>query len=251
MKQIVNSFDRSYIISLADRLDRREQVTREFRRVGIDIGRGKVQFFDAIRPAERGEFADIGSRGCFMSHKCVLEIAAGERVKNVLIFEDDVSFRWFSAAFERELVARLSQVEWDLMFFGYGSPSENGLKGPLLRWRGDIRCTHFYAVNGNFVAKVLNYMNECERRPRDHPDGGPMPVDGIYNHIRYIDPQISLLLSVPNLAYQRSSRSDILELGGLDRLEWLGGPLRATRSIKHSVKMLLDRNKIRRQLREP
>jgi glycosyl transferase family 25 len=251
MKQIVNCFDCSYVINLADRPDRREQVTREFRGVGIDIGRGKVQFLDAIKPTERGEFPDIGSRGCFISHKTVLEIAAKEQVKNVLIFEDDVSFRWISAAFECELVARLSQAEWDLMFFGYLSPSEDGLRGPLVRWRGDILGAHFYAVNGSFVVKVLNYMNECERRPRNHPDGGPMPVDGIYNHIRYIDPQISLFLSVPNLAYQRPSRSDISGGRALDRLDWLGGPVRIVRSIKHMTKMLLDRNKIRRQLEEP
>jgi hypothetical protein len=251
MKYLINHFDRAYVINLPDRRDRRDQVIREFRGVDIAIGGDRVRFHDAIRPTDKGNFPDIGSRGCFNSHKRILEFAAADALKNVLIFEDDVSFRHCGSAFERELVTQLSHEEWDLAFFGYLSPSDAELRGPLLRWRGDILGAHFYAVNGAFIPKVLKYMNECERRPRNHPDGGPMPLDGIYNHIRYVTPGISLLISVPNLAYQRSSRTDIAQPGRLDRLKWLRGPLRVARQIKHNTRMLMDRRKIRRKLQRP
>jgi glycosyl transferase, family 25 len=248
MKHIVGYFDRSYIINLSDRTDRRRQAEREFRRVGVQIPNEKVQFYTAVRPTDKGRFTDIGTRGCFNSHRSVLELAHQNRVQNVLIFEDDVCFRDVGSVFEQELVTKLSQESWDIVFFGYGEPHDDGLSGPLTPWPNDIQGMHFYAVNGSFIATMLQYMNDCELRPRDHPDGGPMPVDGVYNHVRYVIPNIKMLLSVPNLAHQRSSRTDIASITFLDRMAWLSPVLRGARAVKHQLRMASDRRKLRRQM---
>jgi glycosyl transferase, family 25 len=248
MKQLIEYFDRAYIINLVDRADRRRQVEREFHRVGIKIPDKRVQFYNAVRPTDKGRFEDIGTRGCFESHRAILETADREGFQDILIFEDDVSFRDVGSIFEQKLIERLSSEEWDLVFFGYSKPSEDSLTGPLMRWQKDILGAHFYGINGRFIRRMLQYMNDCELRPRDHPDGGPMPADGVYNHIRYIDPSIRLFVAVPNLAYQRSSRTDIARQHILDDAVWLRPAMLGIRAVKHWIRMALDRKKIRRQL---
>src|SRR6266481_1430155 len=115
MKQIIEYFDRAYVINLSDRPDRRHQAEQEFRRAGINIPNGNVQFYTAVRPTDKGRFENIGTRGCFNSHRGILEIADQERLRNVLIFEDDVSFRDIGVAFERQLMTRLSHEDWDVV----------------------------------------------------------------------------------------------------------------------------------------
>jgi glycosyl transferase family 25 len=248
VKQIIGYFDRSYIINLSDRTDRRRQVEREFRRVGVNIPSENVRLYTAIRPTDKAGFMDIGTRGNFTSHKNVLELANRDRLRNVLIFEDDVSFRNVEGAFEQKLLTQLAREDWDVVFFGYLSPPDEGLTGPLMRWPKDILGMHFYAVNGRFIGTMLEYMNECEMRPRDHPLGGPMTADGAYNHIRYVTPNINVFLSVPNLAHQRSSRTDIASTRGFDRIVWLRPFLRSARAVKHQLRMALDKKRLRRQL---
>lgn len=249
MKRIIEYFERSYVINLSDRADRRGQAEQEFRRVGIQIPNDTVRFYTATRPPDKGSFSDIGTRGCFVSHRDILQLASRERLRNVLVFEDDVSFRSIEDSFERELLAQLSKEEdWDVILFGYLSPHDDALIGPLARWPNDILGMHFYAVNGRFIPTMLRYMNECELRPRDHVDGGPMPADGAYNHVRYLNPEVKVLLSVPNLAHQRSSRTDIAETRIFDRIDWLRPILHGARSVKHQLRMALDAYWLRRRL---
>src|SRR5439155_23871444 len=108
---------------------------------------------------------------------------------NVLIFEHDVSFRSVASTRVRDIVEELDREAWDVVFFGYLSPPDDGLKGPLATWPPEIVGAHFYPVNGRFIAPMREYMSKCESRPAGHPDGGPMTADGAYNHVRFIMPQ--------------------------------------------------------------
>jgi glycosyl transferase, family 25 len=248
MKSLVEFFDRSYIINLADRADRRRQAEKEFGRVGIAMPNDKVGFYTATRPSDKGNFTDVGTRGCFESHRNVLELAHRDGLKNVLIFEDDVCFRNISESFERKLISLISSEAWELIYFGYGYPGDEALTGPLLKWTGDIQGSHFYAVNGQFIGPMLDYMRKCESRPRDHPEGGPMPADGITNHVRYVFPDVRLFLSVPNLAHQRSSRTDIAEMPLYDGMSWLRPIVDGIRATKQRLRMARDRKIIARRM---
>jgi GR25 family glycosyltransferase involved in LPS biosynthesis len=248
MKEVIEYFDRSYIINLSDREDRRHQVEREFHRVGISIPSERVRFYTATRPLDKGAFVNTGIRGCFTSHRNILEIANQDNLRNVLVFEDDISFRKIGKVFLQQLIEQLSTADWDLVFFGYLQPSDEDLTGPLVQWPHDILGTHFYAVNGRFIETMLRYMNDCEARPRDHPDGGPMPVDGVYNHVRYVTPNIALLLSVPALAYQRSSRTDVSPHQIFDGISWLRPTLNGARAFKHWMRMKRDEAKLKHRL---
>jgi hypothetical protein len=241
VKQIIDYFDRSYIINLSDRKDRRIQAEREFRLIGINIPNEKVRFYTATRPTDKAGFVTVGTRGNFISHRNVLGLAVRERLGNVLVFEDDVSFRRTESEFEQQLLTRLSREDWDVVFFGYVKPFDAALKGPLARWTDDnVIGAHFYAVNGKFIGTMLQFMTECELRPRDHPSGGPMTADGAYNHVRYVNPNVKVFLSVPSLAYQRSSRTDVGPPRIFDRIVWLRPILHDARAIKHWLRVKLD-----------
>jgi glycosyl transferase, family 25 len=249
VKKIIEYFDRTYVINLSDRVDRRRQVAREFSRVGITIPNAKVLFYRATRPTEKGAFVSRGERGCFTSHKQILELACRDKLRNVLICEDDVCFRNVGSVFEGELLEQISSEEnWDIIQFGYDLPPEKNLTGPLLRWQIFGRGTHFFAVNGPFIETMLQFMNGCELRSPGHPDGGPMSADGAYNHVRRVLPNIRLLLCVPNLAHQRCSRTDIASTPFFDKIAWLDPVLRAMREAKQQIRVFQDGAKLRRQL---
>ena len=251
MKCIIEYFDRAYIINLADRKDRRHETEEEFKKIGLNIPNERVLFHTVNRPTERGGFATVGLRGCFSSHKQILEIAISDSLRNVLIFEDDISFRSIPETFDQKLIDRLDHEDWDIVRLGYCAPSARGLVGPLLAWDGNPLGTHFYAVNGRFMTRLFQYMCECESRPRGHPDGGCMGADATLNHMQFLNRDVRLFLSVPNLAHQRSSRTDVHShqqkwlVSSLDRIALLAPLSRASRRMRHNMRMSLDKAKLR------
>src|SRR5262249_3401192 len=152
MRQIIEYFDRAYIINLADRADRRRAVEREFRKAGIGVPNERVRFFTATRPNDKVGFKDVGTRGNFTRHRGVVELAPTDSPRRVLILEDDVSFRTVNEDFQRRILARLAQEDWDVVYFGYLFPEDDALEGPLNAWPNDILGAHFYAVNGRFIS---------------------------------------------------------------------------------------------------
>jgi glycosyl transferase, family 25 len=241
MKRIIEYFDRAYIINLEDRHDRREEAIQEFRRLGIDAPSQNVRFYDAKRLTEKGPFPDVGTRGAFNSHRSVFELASRDRLRNVLVFEDDVSFGDVDPSVEDQIITRLAGNEWDIAHFGYLSPVDEGLEGPLVDFSKGVVGAHFYAVNGNFIDPLIEFMNQCEIRPPGHPDGGPMTADGALNHIRVHIPDMRVLLAVPNLAHQRSSRSDVTPRPILDHIAMLRPLVSRSRAIKHKLRMAIYR----------
>lgn len=239
MKRIIEYFDRAYIINLEDRQDRREGAIQEFRRLGIDAPSQNVRFYNAKRLNEKGPFPDVGTRGAFNSHRSVFELASRDALRNVLVFEDDVSFRDVDPLVEDQIIAQLTHNEWDIVHFGYLSPVDKDLDGPLVDFSKGVVGAHFYAVNGHFIDHLIEFMNQCEIRPPGHPDGGPMTADGALNHIRVLIPDMRVLLAVPNLADQRSSRSDVTPRPILDHIAMLRPLVSRGRALKHKLRMAI------------
>ncbi len=233
MRRIIDFFDRAYIINLEDRVDRKLGVEKEFQKIGIEIPDDKIQFYTSTRPTEQGDFPSLGARGSFTSHRDVLELALSNSLKNVLVFEDDVGFNKFNDRDVENILGKLSEETWDIIYFGYEKPADLNLDGPLADWKQDTIGGQFYGVNQPFIEKMAQYMHDCETRPVGHPDGCPTFRDGAYNHIRYLEPEIRVLLSVPNLAGQRSSRTDLHPLKFYDRLKWMRPVVDGIRAIKN------------------
>jgi len=240
MRQLIDYFDRAYIINLRDRPDRRSETIREFARIGVDVPHDKISFYTATRPSEKAEFPSLGARGSFTSHKCILGLALTAGLNNVLIFEDDVHFRTVDDRILEQILDQLRREPWDVVYFGYMQPPQGFVQTPLSCWSNDTIGGHFYGVNGTFVEQMYKYMQECETRPRDHPDGGPTFRDGAYNNVRRKFPELRVLLAGSNLATQRSSRTDLHPLKIFDRLTWTRPFVDMLRVVKNRVRSVRE-----------
>lgn len=206
-------FDRGYVINLAHRVDRRQEMEKELEKAGMPFAPGKVELFSAIKPDSPGPFQSIGYRGCFLSHLNILKKAREEGLKNVLVMEDDLELRQDFHQYEDIILSELTETDWDIVHFGYQheqSPQINEVTLPILQtFSGEIIGTQFYAVNGKAFDQLIDFFELLLQRPAGHPDGGPMSPDGVFNVFKWQHPNIVRLIAVPIFGYQRSSLSDI------------------------------------------
>lgn len=160
--------------------------------------------------------------------------------------EDDLFLNENFKEHEAAIVQQLRQTHWDLVHFGYYpeilSDVDPSLH-PLLQPCGtDLVGSHFYAVNGQSLDRLINFLEGLLQRPAGHPEGGPMSPDGALNAFQQQNPDIVRLISIPALGGQRSSRSDITP-NWFDHTPVLGRVAGVTRDlgIPKMVKGLLRR----------
>ncbi|MCF8271893.1 glycosyltransferase family 25 protein [Chlorobium sp.] len=89
---ITDHFQKTAIINLPERQDRREETIAELKRIACSIDNKKTAFFPARRPSEAAGFPSIGVRGCFLSHMQVIRQARHDRLSSILVMEDDIAF---------------------------------------------------------------------------------------------------------------------------------------------------------------
>jgi glycosyl transferase, family 25 len=206
------------VLNLSDRTDRLRHTERELRLIGMPIDGERVRRFEAIRSAEAEPFERSGSKGCYLSILEILSGAAEEGLDNVLILQDDATFLQDFNIFEDAIVSQLQTQPWDLAQFGY-LPSEESSRdhfsalphsafGTLQPFRGELIQAHCFAVNGPAIPAYVQFLQALLTRPRGHPDGGPMPIDGTFN-VYSRQPNITRLVAVPSMVAQFSSRSDV------------------------------------------
>lgn len=235
---IAELFDRIYIVNLPERTDRRREMEEQLVKVGLG-GHPRVIFFPAIRPPDAGGFPSIGARGCFSSHLAILQDAAQQGLQRILILEDDLDFSRDFNARVGALCARLQQSDWGVFYGGYE------LLHPLAASDADIqsmaadaavRTTHFIAFQAPAMERAAAYLQAMLARPGGHADGGPMHVDGAYSWFRRQHPEVLTLISVPELGYQRSSRTDIHPLSWIDRTPLLREVAHLARKLKNRLR---------------
>lgn len=231
----LNYFDRIQVINLRSRTDRRQEMASEFRRIRFDLGR--IEWFDAVKPADRGEFESIGARGCFLSHLAILQQNAERPPERLLIMEDDVSFSEDFMARLSEIVEQLQRDRWDV-FYGGGRVGEiDAVAAGLARVPQDmgIGCTHFLAIRGDRIGAVADYLAAQLGRPAGDPAGGPMHVDGSYSWARK-ELGLETLMASPEIAFQRPSRSDIAQGQWWDRVPGLSELGAMARSVRNRLR---------------
>jgi glycosyl transferase, family 25 len=211
--KIKNFFDRVYVVNLPERTDRRKTIALELEKAGLPLTPDQIEIFPAIRPDSAGEFPNIGARGCFLSHLAILKQAKKDGLSNILIVEDDLVISNLFKQQEEALVDQLQQTDWGFVYFGHSVKAQKVTvgqpKAKLQPFTGSFQTTHFYGVNSTIFDRLIEFLEAVQQRPEGHPDGGPMHVDGAYNHFRSQNPEILTLLAFPNLGTQENSRSDI------------------------------------------
>jgi glycosyl transferase family 25 len=141
--RLIDFFARTYILNLPERTDHRKEIEAMFRRVGLAIEPGKVDYFEAIRPETADDYPNIGAKGGFLSHRETLRLARDQQLPNVLVMEDDLDISPKFAANPGPILDQLREQDWGIVYFGhYLDP--DGTAGPALRpYKKEIGTTHF------------------------------------------------------------------------------------------------------------
>lgn len=212
---MLEPFDQIRIINLPYRTDRRADMLRELARIGL-ADDPRVSFFEAIRPADQGDFYSVGARGVYLSHLQILREAADAGM-NVLILEDDCQFT--PAALSAGNLPDPA-TPWDIFYGGYEATDPGDL------YTSDIVGAHMMGFTANTARRLCDYLDNLVY------DGAHPPIDGAYVWFRRANDDIRTAFAVPPLAVQRSSRSDVGNLRLHDRITMLRPFLAFARRIK-------------------
>lgn len=184
-------FDHIYVINLDRRVDRWRDIQSQLRDAGIT----KAIRFSAIDK-------EPGCVGCFESHLAVLQTALDAGANNVLVLEDDATLYrdWRTSWIEGK---RQIPNDWDMLYLGYNlDPAWSGsvsLVTPNILCLKDILTTHAYAVNGKYLAGLVETVKSAI--------GLGTPIDVVYTQ-QFIN--IKAYGIYPMLFCQASGFSDIL-----------------------------------------
>lgn len=208
----LENFDAIFMINLPARADRRREMDQQLRRLGLSLQHEKVVLFPAVRPDSPGGFPSVGARGCFMSHLGVLQMAQAKGMGNILVLEDDCDFSKNVAAMLPQLNNGLQKLDWAIVYGGALNNFASQLSAFGLQTvfpNTGLMGSHCIALRGSVVPMVAGYFEAMLRRPPGSPEGGPMHVDGAYSWFRKDHPELTTLIVVPELAFQRSSATDV------------------------------------------
>ena len=233
---IIDYFDRTAIINLPERSDRRAETRDEFKRTGWTLEHRNVNFFPAIRPQTPDGFPSTGAKGCFLSHMSAIKQARQDKLANILIMEDDIAFISDINSIASEALQELEGTDWGFLYLGHEYPSKKSSDRRLELLTEPLPLTHFYAVNGTIFDMFLEFLEQVLKRQPGDPDGGPMHYDGAISTFRMQNRDINTFLIVPSLAYQRSSRTDLLAPSFWDSWAFLSPFVSQFRKLKNALK---------------
>ncbi|MFP3911224.1 MAG: glycosyltransferase [Desulfobacteraceae bacterium] len=200
-------FHRVYCISVDGREDRRQEVRRQFDRVGLSP---LVEFVIVQKHPVDCE------QGIYESHMTCMRRGLEAGADRMLIFEDDVVFDRFDPGRLKQCVDFLTRhPEWNLFFLGCmvkrSRPTENRTMVEV-----EFQCLcHAYGVNREFAETLVQIP--WQRVPFDD-----MVCDLKADH---------LFASYPAFAFQSSSPSDNERFLPLDRFRRMCGGLKRLQKL--------------------
>lgn len=151
-------FDRVVLINLKRRPDRLARITEHLHECKWPFKWPKVfpAIDGSIVASPEGWQSGGGAWGCMRSHQQIFERAMMDKVKSLLILEDDACF---APDFTDKVMEFLNIVpeDWDQLMLGGQHINQNGT--PVLIKPGVYRCTdcertHCYAIRGDFLTKL-------------------------------------------------------------------------------------------------
>lgn len=208
---IFDQFDSIRIINLPHRTDRRAEMEGELKRLGL-LDDPRVAFFQAFQFDEAGPFSSPGARGVYQSHLAILEEAA-QNGHRVLILEDDCDFVPDAALYTPE-------EEWSVFYGGYEASDPENLPA------SNIIGAHMMGFAPDTAVHLAHYLKNLEY------EGIHPPIDGAYVWYRRAFPETRTLFAEPVIGYQRPSRTDIAELKFFDRIPVIRSAAAAARKLK-------------------
>jgi len=220
----LSGFDRIRIINLPSRADRRKEMRRELRQLGIE-GDPRINFIDGVIVNDKAPFRSEGEKGVFLAHLNILKAAAADQA-SVLILEDDVDFTAAAYGWHRP-------TECDIAYGGYSATDPGNLE------TSDIVGAHCMGFSARAARALAPFLEQL----LDHPS--PPPIDGAYVWFRRQHADFATQFARPIAAVQRPSRSDITRRA-FDKVGVLRAPIGAARRAKR----ILQRSELSFGLRE-
>lgn len=236
--QLIDYFDRLYIVHLPEREDRYRALRRELAQIGIDINAAKVRIPEAPRPPETNRFPSRGVYGNFLSHLGILQESLQDGLQRVWVLEDDAIFRrrLRKAAEQKKLVQRLAQEDWDMCYFGHSLTRElDGYETGLVPFSGPFLWAHCYCVNATVLAQLVQYLEETLQNPPGEPRGGRLYIDAAFTLFRQFHPEVRSLVSHPILSAQKGSPSSLAAGHWYDRSTITKPLVTAARSLRDEI----------------
>jgi Glycosyltransferase family 25 (LPS biosynthesis protein) len=157
-------FERTYIISLPYKLERRARLERHLAETGLDVG--PVRWFTAMSGDWMGHpswfRAGNGAWGCLMSHLHIMREALADGLHSVCVLEDDVVFHERAPEMLQQFMAEVPE-DWDQLYLGGQHLREPwsvpGCPGVL---RGqNVNRTHAFAHKGSALPQIMTHILEA------------------------------------------------------------------------------------------
>lgn len=144
-------FDEIYCINLDTRPDRWEHATQEFIKAGIV---DKVKRFSAIKNVD-------GRVGIIKSNLAIVKIAKEKKLKNVLVFEDDVEFIVDDPqTVLQTTINQVKDIKWHLFYLGANTHEK------LIKFKPNlILLKNAFAVHSMAYSNLIydEFINKFER----------------------------------------------------------------------------------------
>ena len=222
----LDAFEAIRILNLPHRADRRAEMKRELRKLGLSDD-PRVQFFAGAVLEDPGPFSSSGVHGCYLSHLRLLQSVAATGVRT-LVLEDDCSFKADAATYE------LPSEDWDIFYGGYLADQ------PEDPTNSNIIGAHCMGYSPWAAAALAEYLSNL-LNPQFAPDATAVargefnpvvkpPFDGAIVWFRRAHPGVKTVFA--QIAEQRSSRSDIAPRTLLDRsVPALAGAARKIKNV--------------------
>ncbi|KAL1506999.1 hypothetical protein AB1Y20_007862 [Prymnesium parvum] len=231
-------FERTYVISLPGRADRRQRIEAQLRQHKC----GKLTFFPAVDGREvmrrdplrwqgRMKTDEVdrlpspeGAIGCLLSHYALLKSARDARLRSFLVLEDDVVLHPRAGKRFRMAMAQLPD-DWEALYLGYNryfnptsdcAPDGNSSRLPgcrcsernICRATGGLLHTHAIAYH----ARALDWLLPLLSRADESASTRLMPIDleiRTFIEKNRHSARVYAVLPSPFVSQNRSSRSDI------------------------------------------
>ena len=193
MKNLSEIFGLVCYTNMSYRPDRNIYAQQEISKLGLTPTRIPGIIYTGTNSSIRN-----GQIGCGLAHLNGLRLAK-EQNQNVLMFEDDVKFINDYSNIIQGALDELPE-QWKMLFFGANVCSSIFQVSPHLGKLTHAQATHAYAVNKNFLDKLINYLE---------PRITTTIIDVIYAN--EIVPANNCYITIPMVAVQKSGYSNIEE----------------------------------------
>ena len=206
---------------------RTQELLDEMQQSKADSGSQSLpqELSDQLTPEEQKELEEAIDKA--------IEKAKQDNIERLLIIEDDLFFYPEFTKLEQKIVTLLQQKPWGMVYLGHFIPPKALSDNLLQEYLDPILCSHLVGFHQSTFNELISHLKAILKREAGDPAGGPMHIDGAYNHFREKNREFKTLVINPSLGTQRSSRSDVAPLRWFDRIPILNSFFNFLRNFKN------------------